>query len=289
MIHDGSVRISSRSACRLPATVLVQGPKCMHEHAVPGSYPIADLMLTDSPTMPNVKAMNLENRHIVVTGGIGGLGRAVVGRLLDAGAALHLPVEPGIEIDTFPHAGHTNLSAKAGVDLTDAVAVEDFYAALPELWASVHLAGGFAMAPLAETDPDAFQHMMDINLRTCFLCCRAAAARMAAGAAGGRIVNVAARPGLEPRSGAGMAAYTASKAGVAALTVALGEELAEQGIWVNAVAPSIIDTPANRDAMPDADHETWPTPEEIAETIAFLVSPDNRVTRGSVIPVYGRF
>lgn len=233
--------------------------------------------------------MNLDNRHIVVTGGTGALGRAVVGHLLDAGAILHLPVEPGAEIDTFPHAGHTNLSAKAGVDLTDAVAVEDFYAALPELWASVHLAGGFAMAPLAETDPDTFQHMMDINLRTCFLCCRAAAARIAAGAAGGRIVNVAARPGLEPRSGAGMAAYTASKAGVAALTVALGEELAEQGIWVNAVAPSIIDTPANRDAMPDADHETWPTPEEITETIAFLVSPDNRVTRSSVIPVYGRF
>jgi NAD(P)-dependent dehydrogenase (short-subunit alcohol dehydrogenase family) len=233
--------------------------------------------------------MHLENRHIVVTGGTGGLGRAVVARLLDAGATLHLPVEPGIEFDDFAHAGHANLSAKTGVDLTDAVAVEDFYAALPALWASVHLAGGFAMAPLAETDLDTFQHMMDINLRTCFLCCRAAAAKITAGAAGGRIVNVAARPGVEPRGGAGMAVYAASKAGVAALTEALGEELAEKGIWVNAVAPSIIDTPANRNAMPDADHETWPKPEEIAETIAFLVSPDNRVTRGGVIPVYGRF
>jgi len=230
--------------------------------------------------------MHLENCHIVVTGGTGGLGRAVVGRLLDAGAALHLPVEPGVEIDSFPHAGHANLSATAGVDLTDASAVEAFYTALPELWGSIHLAGGFTMAPLAETDADTFQHMMDMNLRTCFLCCRAAAARMAAG---GRIVNVAARPGLEPRTGAGMAAYAASKAGVAALTEALGEELAGQGIWVNAVAPSIIDTPANRDAMPDADHDTWPTPEEIAATIAFLVSPDNKVTRGGVIPVYGRF
>lgn len=251
--------------------------------------PVADLNLTDSPAALNVRAMNLENRHIVVTGGTGGLGRAVVGRLLDAGAALHLPVEPGVEFDNFTHAGHDGLSAKTGVDLTDAAAVEDFYAALPELWASVHLAGGFAMAPLADTDPDTFQHMMDINLRTCFLCCRAAVARIEVGAAGGRIVNVAARPGLEPRGGAGMAAYAASKAGVAALSEALGEELAAQGIWVNAVAPSIIDTPANRAAMPDADHETWPTPEEIAETIAFLVSPDNRVTRGSIIPVYGRF
>lgn len=233
--------------------------------------------------------MNLENCHIVVTGGTGGLGRAVVGRLLDAGATLHLPVEPGATLDDFPHAGHADLSTTSDIDLRDAASVDGFYAALPALWGSVHLAGGFAMAPLAETDADAFQHMIDMNLRTCFLCCRAAAARIATGTSGGRIVNVAARPGLEPRSGAGMAAYAASKAGVAALTEALGEELAGQGIWVNAVAPSIIDTPANRAAMPDADHETWPTPEEIAETIAFLVSPDNKVTRGGVMPVYGRF
>lgn len=250
---------------------------------------IAGLKLTDCPGTRNDTAMHLENHHIVVTGGTGGLGRAVVGRLLDAGAALHLPVEPGFNLDTFPHAGHESLSTKADIDLTDPKAVDDFYSALPELWASIHLAGGFAMAPLAETDPDTFQHMMDINLRSCFLCCRAAAARISAGTAGGRIVNVAARPGLEPRTGAGMAAYAASKAGVAALTEALGEELAGQGIWVNAVAPSIIDTPANREAMPDADHDTWPTPEEIAETIAFLTSPDNKVTRSSVIPVYGRF
>ena len=105
---------------------------------------------------------------------------------------------------------------------------------------------------------------------------------------GGRIVNVAARPALEWRLGAGMVAYAASKAAVAAMTVALAEEVAKDGILVNAVAPSIMDTPANRQAMPKADHAAWPKVEEVAATILFLASPDNRVTRGAIVPVYGR-
>ncbi len=102
----------------------------------------------------------------------------------------------------------------------------------------------------------------------------------------GRIVNVAARPVLVPT--AQMTAYSASKAAVAALTVSLAEELSESGIWVNAIVPSIIDTPANRAAMPDAGHGAWPKPDEIAETIAFLASPQNAVTRGALVPVYGK-
>jgi NAD(P)-dependent dehydrogenase (short-subunit alcohol dehydrogenase family) len=117
------------------------------------------------------------------------------------------------------------------------------------------------------------------------LCCRAAVRAMTSG---GRIVNVAARPALEWRSGAGMGVYTASKAGVAALTAALAEEVAKDGILVNAVAPSIMDTPANRQAMPKADYALWPKVEEVAATIAFLASPDNRVTRGAIVPVYGK-
>jgi len=106
--------------------------------------------------------------------------------------------------------------------------------------------------------------------------------------AGGRIVNVAARPALEWRSGANMAAYAASKAAVAALTVALAQEVAAKNILVNAVAPSIIDTPANRRDMPDADHAAWPKPEAIAEIICGLASPANQVARGAIVPVYGR-
>jgi len=127
---------------------------------------------------------------------------------------------------------------------------------------------------------------VDMNFVTCFLCCRAAVIAMAK--RGGRIVNVAARPALEWRSGAGMAAYTASKAAVAALTVALAEEVAKQDILVNAVAPSIMDTPANRQAMPKADYAAWPKVEEAAATIVFLASPENRVTRGAIVPVYGK-
>lgn len=88
--------------------------------------------------------------------------------------------------------------------------------------------------------------------------------------------------------GAGMTAYTASKTGVVALTQALAQEVADQGILVNAVAPSIMDTPQNRQAMPKANHDAWPKVEEVAATILFLASPENRVTRGAVVPVYGR-
>ena len=99
---------------------------------------------------------------------------------------------------------------------------------------------------------------------------------------------MAARPALEWRTGAGMAAYTASKAAVAALTVALAEEVAKDGILVNAVAPSIMDTPANRKAMPKADFVAWPKVEDVAATILFLASPENAVTRGAIVPVYGK-
>src|SRR5262249_1296466 len=123
-----------------------------------------------------------------------------------------------------------------------------------------------------------------------FLCTRAAIgairARGAGDPKGGRIVNVAARPALEPRLGAGMVAYAASKAAVATLTQALAEEVAGEDIWINAVAPSVLDTPANRAAMPDAPHHRWVALPALAALIAFLASPDNGATRGAVIPVY---
>ena len=106
---------------------------------------------------------------------------------------------------------------------------------------------------------------------------------------GGRIVNVAARPALEWRSGAGMAAYAASKAAVAAMTVALAEEVAKDGILVNAVAPSTMDTPANRKSMPNADYARWPKVEEVAATHPVsALRRENAVTRGGIVPVYGK-
>lgn len=236
--------------------------------------------------------MNLDfrGRHIVITGGTGALGTAVVDLLLKSGATCHISSVKPEELSRFPFKDHKEVRVQSGVELTDEPAVESFYSrfgpATP-LWASIHIAGGFAMAPADTISKADFVSMMQGNALSCFLCCREAVKKMKM-SAGGRIVNVAARPALIPELGAGMVPYTASKAAVAAITQALAAEVAATGILVNAVVPSIMDTPANRKAMPDADHAKWPKVAEVAATIAFLASPDNAVTRGALVPVYGR-
>jgi NAD(P)-dependent dehydrogenase (short-subunit alcohol dehydrogenase family) len=232
--------------------------------------------------------MDYRDRHVVVTGGTGALGGAVVAALVEAGAVCHVPYLHAAEAERFPLRDHAKVELLAGIDLTDETAVARLYDGLPTLWASIHLAGGFAMSAVAKTTKAELMHQIDLNLVTAFLSCRAAVNAMTRAGTGGRIVNVAARPALEWRSGAGMAAYAASKAAVAALTAALAEEVVKAGILVNAVAPSIMDTPANRAAMPQADYAAWPKVEEVAATILFLASPDNKVSRGGVVPVYGR-
>jgi NAD(P)-dependent dehydrogenase (short-subunit alcohol dehydrogenase family) len=226
------------------------------------------------------------DRHVVVIGGTGALGGAVVGQLVERGALCHVPALTEKEAQDFSLRDHPQVKVSVAGDLSDEAAVARLFAGVPNLWASLHLAGGFAAAPVSATGKSDLMRQVDMNFTTSFLCCRAAVNAMAK--TGGRIVNVAARPALEWRSGAGMAAYTASKAAVAALTVALAEEVVKHGILVNAVAPSILDTPENRRAMPKADHAAWPKVEEVASTILYLASPDNKVTRGAVVPVYGR-
>ena len=232
----------------------------------------------------------LDGRNVVVTGGPGGLGVAVVRAFLDAGATCHVPCRSPAELARFPHAGHARVVITEGVDLTDDAGVSSFYAALPSLFASVHLAGGFAMAPLTETSKADLMHLVAMNLATSFLCCREAARRIVAAGSpdGGRIVNVAAKAGIEPGTAAGMAAYAATKAAVAALTQSLAQELVGKRILVNAIAPSILDTPANRAAMPNADFARWPKVDEVARTVRFLASPENAVTRGAIVEVYGQ-
>jgi NAD(P)-dependent dehydrogenase (short-subunit alcohol dehydrogenase family) len=212
-------------------------------------------------------SQSFASRHVVVTGGGGALGQSVVRALEGRGALCHTPKSQEL-------------------DLTREEAVVAFYAALPELWASVHLAGGFAMAPLVDTSAEAFRAQHEQNTTTCFLACREAARALRRGGGGGRIVNVAARPALTPT--AGMVAYATSKAGVAALTQHLAAELVAEGILVNAVVPSIMDTPANRRAQPDADYARWPSTAEVAEAIVWLASPENTLTSGALVPVYGR-
>jgi len=229
--------------------------------------------------------MDFRDRSVVITGGTGDLGRAVVGALLAAGARCHVPFRNERDKEVFQGQAVTMIPA---ANLADEALVKTLYAGLPALWASIHIAGGFAFAPLAETSGELLRRQIDDNLVSCFLCCREAVGAMRRGKTGGRIVNVAARQALEPRTGAKMSAYTAAKAGVAALSAALGEELAGEGILVNAVLPSIMDTPTNRRDMPKANFDAWPKVEEVAATILFLASPENKLTRSGLVPVFGK-
>lgn len=209
----------------------------------------------------------MKDRHVVVTGGRGALGRGVVELLTVRGAIVHVADLPDVK-------------------LTEEASAVAFYAAMPPLWASVHLVGGFAMAPITETSLADFEQQWRLNTVTCFLACREAVKAMRRTGGGGRIINVAARPVISPVGG--MSAYVTAKAGVASLTQTLAAEVLADGILVNAVLPSTIDTPANRASMPEADHSKWPKPAELAEAIAFLASPQNTLTTGTLVPVFGR-
>ena len=224
--------------------------------------------------------------HIVITGATGALGAGVVGVLLARRATIHIPM---VEAELPAHATwrkHPNVHAVPKISLDDEGQVGAFYAALPELWASIHLVGGFGMSKIADTSLADFEKQWRLNTVTAFLTCREAIKTIRRTGKGGRIVNVAARPVVQPAGG--MVAYVTAKAGVASLTQTLAAELVGENILVNAVLPSTIDTPANRASMPKADFDSWPKPAELAETIAFLASEQNTLTTGSLVPVYGR-
>ena len=150
----------------------------------------------------------------------------------------------------------------------------------------VNVVGGFKGGiPVSELEAEDWEAMMNLNLKSAFLCCKAILPHMKERRSG-KIVNVSARAGL---SGvAGMSVYCVSKGGVRLLTESIAEEVKDLGINVNAIMPSIIDTDANREAMPDEDHSLWVSPADIAKVILFLTSDDAAVINGAAIPVYGR-
>lgn len=236
--------------------------------------------------------MDLSNHHIIVTGGAGSLGTAVVQILLNASAKCSVPCFDEAELESFELKYEQNIFAQAGIDLSNEDHTQTFYrTAVNEhgpLWGSVHIAGGFGMESIDKSSKADFMKQINMNLVTCYNSCRTAIQHLKSQNSGGRLVNIAARPALEPRQGKGMTAYTTAKAGVAALTESLAAEVAEDDILVNAIAPSVIDTPQNRKAMPDADFDKWPKPKQLARQILHLVSPENEVTRGGIIPVYGK-
>lgn len=236
---------------------------------------------------------NFDNRHVLITGGAGALGSATVRMFLESGAWISVPCFNREEYDSFELRDEQNVFARPDVDLSSEEDTRNFFEeAVGEqgpLWASVHIAGGFGMGAIEDTPLSDFNKQLQMNTITCYNSCRAAVQWIRRSPLkGGRIVNIASRPGKEPRQGKGMNAYTVAKAGVAALTESLAAEIVEDDILVNALAPSIIDTPANRKSMPDADYDKWPKPVQLARQIVWLCSGDNEVTRGAIIPVYGR-
>ncbi len=230
---------------------------------------------------------SLKDRHIVVTGGTGALGAAVVKAFIEAGATCHIPaIEATPPTHNLPDS--SQISIAANIDLSSEASVDGFFAKLPPLHAVVNIAGGFAYAPIADSPAKVLQQQLSMNLVSCVLSCRAAVANFRKGGTGGHIVNIAARPALNPRQGANMTAYTASKAAVAAFTVALAEELKNENISAIALAPSTLDTPANRKDMPNAKHDTWVKPAAIAELIVAQCSLSDTINSGVVMPVYGK-
>ena len=228
------------------------------------------------------------DRSALVTGGTGGLGAAVTARLLDDGWRVVVPWVAERELERVQRHEALEL-VQADLFEPDAVASAVAVAAGAEdapLQAVVNLVGGFAQGERVADEPiESFESQLRLNLRPTYLVTQAALPHLVA-AGGGSVVCVGTRAALQPFPGA--AGYVTAKAGVIAFAQAVAVEYRDEGVRCNALLPSVIDTPANRAAMPNADWATWVAPAQLAATIAFLCSDDGAATSGAAIPVYGR-
>jgi NAD(P)-dependent dehydrogenase (short-subunit alcohol dehydrogenase family) len=217
---------------------------------------------------------------VIVTGAAGSLGRAVTDSLLSAGCTV-----AGVDAVAFERAG---MLAIGGVDIADPEVAETivkrFADALGPITGLVNIAGTFRWETVAQGDVATWDLLYRVNLRTVFAMSQAVLARHKEGELA--IVNVGAAAAV--KADAGMGAYAASKAGVARLTESLAQENKDRGVRVNAVLPSIIDTPANRADMPEAEFDRWVQPAALGDVILFLLSDRARAITGANIPVAGR-
>ena len=230
----------------------------------------------------------MTGRVAIVSGGTGALGQSVVTRMLAAGAHVWIPYAVPAELDALRARLGAGAGARLDAVLTDVTDEAGFGALVQRVLAAhgkldvlVNGVGGFAGGDLVTTSLAEWDQMMNLNLRSVAIGCRGVLPAMTA-AGFGRIVNIASRAALPPMGG--FIAYTVAKAGVVTLTQALAKEV-RRGVTVNAVAPSTMDTPANRRAMPDADRSTWVTTDAVAEVIAYLASESASMISGVIIPV----
>jgi NAD(P)-dependent dehydrogenase (short-subunit alcohol dehydrogenase family) len=219
---------------------------------------------------------------VLVAGGTGYLGTAVVRELVASGYSVAATWIVAKERERLASEEVELIQA----DLFDPAATEAAVAAVEVLEAVVNLVGGYSVGPhVHETEPEQFERLMRLNVMPAFLLARASMPRLIE-REGGAFVGVSARAALRPFPGA--AGYISSKAALLALIQALDAEYKHHGIRCNAIVPSVIDTPANREAEPDADHSKWVKPEAIAKVVRFLVSDDSEPISGAAVPVYGR-
>ncbi|MDE0503255.1 MAG: SDR family NAD(P)-dependent oxidoreductase [Candidatus Poribacteria bacterium] len=236
--------------------------------------------------------MKLSDCSVAITGGTGALGTAVCEAYLRQGCQVAIPFIFDHEIEGFEKE-IGDLKSRVTLiraSVTEEPEVDSFFQTVLDKFGKidilVNIVGGFKGGiPVSELGVEDWDAMMNLNLKSAFLSCKAILPHMKERKSG-KIVNVSARAGL---SGiAGLSAYCVSKGGVRVLTESIAEEVKDIGINVNAIMPSIIDTPANRSAMPDEDHSLWVSPTDIAKVIQFLTSDDAAVINGASIPVYGR-
>lgn len=232
--------------------------------------------------------MNFKGKSVLITGGTGALGRVVALRFSKAGAAVVSSCTDEKERKLFDESIRDSILLLP-CDVTQEEQVASLFeralSGVAKIDILVNIVGGFVPgAPVKDVELKDWDLMMNLNLRSAFLCAREFL-RRAAGAPYGRIISMAAMPALRPE--AGKSAYAASKSGIIVLTEILGLELKGSGITANAIAPSIIDTEANRASMPDADPALWVSPEEIAELMLFLCSEQGSSINGACIPAFG--
>ncbi len=236
--------------------------------------------------------MTKQNRNVLITGGTGILGSAVTKAYLAQGDNVAVTYLFENEVERFKEFNpelsedvpflFANVTEEAEVQKT----IEEFLSKFGSLDVLVNIVGGFVGGiPTAELEESRWDFMMNLNLKSVFLCCKTVIPHMTERGYG-KIINVSARAGLKGETG--LSAYCVSKGGVRTLTESLAAEVMDSGVNVNAIMPSIMDTPANREAMPDEEHDRWVAPVDVAKVICFLTSDDATIINGAAIPVYGR-